>query len=500
MKYWFFDGSDVTGPFSLKELTQNKSLNEMSLVCPENFSDDGDHWQVAASFDDFKPFFARNAQPDEDTATFEQEMDTLLKESSPLVFDETPSDGPGLQIPKKPAKPGPIEDYFNQVKKEDLGDILGIPNPNENSDLDLAHALEKQLAKTSSTRRRAREQEQESEIDRQTAAELKSASETHHVATATEVFATKAPLPATPSQASSAQTAVLEKANLTMPLVESPTMPIVATPEVTAPAQPTPQPVNMEPEELVVQPAAEVPAVTASEPDNKTIAAQQPSQTDFAPMTDPAQFRREKKGANSIRAGLKQTRKVNDFLQDTQSERIKQEVRKQNRSIVMLLTGLAIVSGLLLMFQLRAQTATEVPVTAQNSARTAQELLTEPAVAKAVEQPVVGEHTPVVPAAAVNAQMAAQEQKALEIVQNHSLSGQRGTLASYLNRIYQSQLAQGYVGSWAAEPLYKNTYIVKYRLTKTRKEPIIYVFQADVAQGKLTGALNNISLDLVGKL
>lgn len=31
-------------------------------------------------------------------------------------------------------------------------------------------------------------------------------------------------------------------------------------------------------------------------------------------------------------------------------------------------------------------------------------------------------------------------------------------------------------------------------------EPIVYVFQADAASGKLTGALNNIALDLVGKI
>ena len=117
MKYWFFDGSDVTGPFSLKELMQNKSFSEDSLVCPENFSDDGNHWQLAVTFDDLKPFFTRDTPPDEQTTTFEQEMDSLLKEASPLSFDETPSEGPGLEIPKKPAKPGPIEDYFNQVKE-----------------------------------------------------------------------------------------------------------------------------------------------------------------------------------------------------------------------------------------------------------------------------------------------------------------------------------------------------------------------------------------------
>ena len=148
----------------------------------------------------------------------------------------------------------------------------------------------------------------------------------------------------------------------------------------------------------------------------------------------------------------------------------------------MLLTVLAIIGGLLLAFQLRRPTPAATNPVTPNPASTAQELLAEP------PEPV-----PLSPTAN-------KEQQALEIVQNYPLSGQRGTVAQYLNRIYQSQLAQGYTAAWDAEPLYKNTYIVKYRLTKTRKEPIIYVFQADVAQGKLTGALNNISLDLVGKL
>ena len=31
-------------------------------------------------------------------------------------------------------------------------------------------------------------------------------------------------------------------------------------------------------------------------------------------------------------------------------------------------------------------------------------------------------------------------------------------------------------------------------------EPIVYVFQADVSKGTLTGALNNVALDLLGKI
>ncbi|MBR4356172.1 MAG: hypothetical protein IKP96_06395 [Elusimicrobiaceae bacterium] len=99
---------------------------------------------------------------------------------------------------------------------------------------------------------------------------------------------------------------------------------------------------------------------------------------------------------------------------------------------------------------------------------------------------------PIVPVSAAD--------KALSAVQNYSLPKNRGTIASYFDRVYQAHLSHGYTSSWKSEPLHKDTYIVKYRLTKPRTEPIVYVFQADAQKGKLTGALNNAALDLVGEI
>lgn len=92
------------------------------------------------------------------------------------------------------------------------------------------------------------------------------------------------------------------------------------------------------------------------------------------------------------------------------------------------------------------------------------------------------------------------EEQAKEIVQTYTLDQNRGTVADYLAKRYANELAQGYTAAWAAEPLHKDVYVVKYRLAKSRKEPIMYVFQADTSKKKLTGALNNITLDLVGKI
>lgn len=461
MKYWFFDGNDVIGPFTLKELTQHKSFSETSLICPENFSDDGDHWQVAATFDELKPLLAQNSA-EEDTITLEQEMNTLLKERSPLSFDETPTDRSELQFPKKPAKPGPIEDYFNRIKEEDLGDILGIPNPNDDSDMDLAHALEKQLAKTSSTRR----EKQEAATDEQTALELTQAAATHHVATATEVFATQAPITVPPAQKPA------EQATPSMPTVEPLTLPVLEDP-VPAPATQDPSPQTQTPPPANTEPPA------AAAPANEQALISPRESVEIIP--DPALRRAEKVEVNSIRTHLRQTQEMKEIVNETQNAHLKKHSDTQQRIMVMFLAVLVMMAGVGLALQMH---------TAKQSAQAAVEAPGTPAAELLEDRPL-----PTAAPATVS-----PEQKAISIVQNYPLSNKRGTVENYLKRVYKTQLSQGYTDSWSAEPLYKNTYVVKYRLTKTRKEPIIYVFQADVAQGKLTAALNNISLDLVGKL
>ena len=470
MKYWFFDGNDVVGPFTASELAANKGFSATSLICPEAFSDDGDHWQPALTFADLKPLFAKNPLDTQTGAvTFEEELDSLLKERSPLLFEEAPTDGPALEIPKKPSKPGPIEDYFNHIKEEDLGNILGIPDPNDDSDMDLAHALEKQLAKTSSTRRKQLEEEKAEESP---APDPKEA--THHVATATEVFG---PQPLTQDEPP------------TLPPLPSSTLPVVQS--------------DVKPTTLPPTPGASVPQVSAQEVPSGDFAQPAPAPQPVQPATkpeeepvsiipDPALLRAEKVEVNSVRARLKQTQEMKDFLNETQNSHLKRQYKAQRKILVILLAALAIMVALVCVLQFKKNTQTSTSPAAASAP-----------VAQTYPQELLNESTPAVPVPAPTVSPATDEtheQKALSIVQNYPLSGNRGTIADYLNRIYQTQLAQGYTATWGAEPLYKDTYIVKYRLTKTRKEPIIYVFQANVAANKLTGALNNISLDLVGKI
>ncbi len=470
MKYWFFNGSDVVGPFSLKELTEQKGFNADSLICPEACSDQDDHWQPARSFKEVEHCLLPD-EPEEDTPSFEQEMDTLLRQTSPLAFEKTNTDGPNLQLPNKPAKPGPIEDYFNHIQKEDLGEILGIPAPAENSDMDLAHALEKQLAQTSS----ARQKEKPADIDEQTAAhleqELSSAQETHHVATVTEVFATRAPLSGNVSQAVTVdtpahlatQTAQETAHSLpSVPAQDGAILPSAGEPPVaqTRSQQPV-LPISHEnalqhPPVVQTTPQRTDPAVTNSS----------------APTHLPGNFQADHSTPQPTQVPYHGSVSRSPVLFHTHAKRT---------WVFMLALG-TIVGSVLVLQGLRAH-----PVDLSPQAPPA-----APA-ALAVTTP-----KPAVPAPAVTPQD--RQDRALEIVQNYALSGSRGTISHYLTKLYQPQLAQGYVARWEAEPLHKNAYLVKYQLTKTRKEPIIYIFQADVSTGKLTGALNNISLDLVGKI
>ena len=673
MKYWFFDGNDVVGPFEPKELTARPGFAATSLVCPENYSDDQDSWKLAGSFEDFH-FDAKDLppierpEPEVSQDAFDEEMDTLLKERSPLGnLDESPVEAPSLEVPKKPAKPGPIEDYFNNIKGEDLGDILGIPDPNENSDMNLARALQKQFNKTAPppdkdfqpiendpfdefTSNEDTEEEEElpfpqeeslpeKELPREkpltapappapksvlqqpeaapkknaekakkeepTSIPMSQSSEEELVLTVhgqpplqesapKEVPAEEPaqPEPEKPADAPAAepakepaeekpsetpeQTATEESPEKETPEEqpaeeeEAPTfqLPILGQQETQIPPVPEqepvfePQPEEKEPQQTPVppetpaepsaqeplpqaeaapqaEPTAEEPAPSAqpiSEPD--TLEEKQPA-VDQAPENDqPEELvpspepQNSKEGAveqilegklevelapeipepiknvpvetkvNQVRTHLKQTPEIKEFLTQTQNERAEREKSHKKAMaalsvlVALLAVGAAVyINQTLLNPQPAAQTESmpfpqetapvqdAVPMAPPQEENDAKELLPD---------------IPVPPPPAIPGP--SLEEKALSAVQNYRLPGNRGTIAAYLEKLYRTQKAQGYTSAWSVEPLHKNTYIVKYRLTKTRMEPIVYVFQADAEQGKLTGALNNITLDLVGKI
>ena len=618
MKYWLFDGSDVVGPFTPQELAARPGFAPTSLVCPENNSDQEDSWKMASAFEELSAESAPAEEEELDTDTFDKEMDTLLKERSPLAGAQEPATEPpsSLKIPQKPAKPGPIEDYFNNMQGGDLGNILGIPDPNENSDMNLARTLAKQLNKTTPPADKIVDQDPFDEFTEEPEEEPQVKPEPAAPAVAKQIAPQeeKKPEPASiPMSAEpeeemeltvhGAKTQILSDSSAGQDISEEKPAEVAKSEPAQAeskPTEPGPEPPELTPEQteneskaattftlpVVDQPESELPPMpqgpepvlpaeqeaatadiaspvmdesapatdtplqneveTPKEPVNPP--ADQPEQADPAPQeikaaSDPettvvlatpgdepatqgaevqelAQQDNEPVedilvGAlkvkatpeiqepiksvpvmptvNQVRPRLKPTPEIQQFLTDTQNERIahNRNNKKAMAPLAVLVVLLAI--GILLMFN--PMPADGQDKDAQN-APVSTELVPEEKTIPATDDEIL----PPAPPPAVKPQAVSASDKALSAVQNYTLSGGRGTVAAYLDHLYRDKLSQGYTGAWSAEPLHKNAYIVKYRLTKTRMEPIVYVFQADVSKGTLTGALNNVALDLLGKI
>lgn len=656
MKYWFFDGNDVIGPFTPQELAARADFSvASSLVCPENFSEDGDSWKTAASFADFGPdalssgsVVSGGSAPEpevssEEAALFDKEMDTFLKNPAILAGTAAP-EGPALEIPKKPAKPGPIEDYFNNINGEDLGDILGIPDPSENSDMNLPRVVDGQFENTTPPTDKeidfveddpeedesVGEPEQPQEkttpaiqhagfvrTDKQPLPEIKpvkredlvrsvpisSVEEDLCVVLPGKPAAEEAPAdtPAEPEQTQpqeekptavqSAHPEEKEPAQIAAVPQESPTavsggepaspeeppktkpsaqevqdepqpvcgpslleeeklstctLPLIGerenvvslpvVPEDVAPFVP-PEPVAAdfasqendipaeqrnssaeekpsvpeqespaEPEELVPAEAVAAPSADeAEEGDPKTQTVRDILRGELSLPSGPEELKEPLKTVpvetsfNQVKTKLNQTPEIEQFL-TTQRHIIRHSLPRKANVMLWVLAALLALGVIFISLRYLGRPVSG-PEPAVREAKKTVSVPRESAVpastvaASVPAEPRSALETPAPPPSPVTA-----ADKALAAVQNHQLPGGKGTIASYFDRIYKTQMNQGYTGAWSAEALHKNTYIVKYRLSKTRVEPIVYVFQADVARGKLTGALNNVALDLVGKI
>lgn len=84
------------------------------------------------------------------------------------------------------------------------------------------------------------------------------------------------------------------------------------------------------------------------------------------------------------------------------------------------------------------------------------------------------------------------EEQVIDIVKNTKLKNE-STIGDYLSKVY----GQEYQSSWSAKPFTDNVYIVEFFASQVRNEPYVYLFRVDMDQKKITGALNNITLDLL---
>lgn len=278
------------------------------------------------------------------------------------------------------------------------------------------------------------------------------------------------------------------------------------TPEETQPQEPekeTSQAVQVSAGEQMPAPAAQDPVeeiMSGAVEVNTAPEVPEPIKQ-VAPVVEPQ--------VNRVKPKLKKTPEIEQFL----TEKIlpaDEPPARRNKGVLwagVLLVLLLLAGGFLLLLK-PAATKPEPAPAAQpltQSGGAVEELMPDAAVQPEVPTAQEALSLPGAPSAkAKSAAPAAPElnpvDTARQIVQNYNLPNFNGKVSDYFDRIYKDKLAQGYSATWSAERLHNNVYIVKYRLSKTRSEPVVYIFQVDVARNKLTGALNNITLDLVGKI
>lgn len=522
------------GPFEAEQLLLRPGFGPDRLVCPEEHSEEESYWKeafhypeltipaaaVAASFVEkeqslVSPALPPQASAEETRATTEEypllgEIDSAVDEFSslsvssnePALFStsqdsmlreeelaqrdvalasvsvaentsavQTPSIPNEERIqtaPEAPSKISPIEEYFNTIKSGDLGNILGIPDPKENSDLNLARVIESQFEKTDP-------QISKAALDSSAEPQPDLPHEAQETASSLEaeslLAANVAPLSAEEKQETAKQSVVAgqeEKEPEQVAAKEEPEQNGVAT------------------EEQQAQTATAERQLEADPVISTILEGKLEKTTEEPEIAEPV---------HSVSRAIPLAASVEDKELDNLSARLPAVPKRYGwlKWLVLLMgtTVLAFAFWLNLRQEEKTQTGsfspkvkTENPASEQaKPAGTA----AMPAVASLAASVSVPQPTDFV-------------SLAKQTVQQYQLSGGRGTVREYLSARYASELASGYSAAWSAEPLHKDVYVVKYRLTKTRKEPVVYIFQVNTAKKKLTGALNNITLDLVGKI
>jgi len=94
---------------------------------------------------------------------------------------------------------------------------------------------------------------------------------------------------------------------------------------------------------------------------------------------------------------------------------------------------------------------------------------------------------------AVQAPAVPLETQVIDVVKNTQLTSKKKTVGEYLDKVYGAE----YQHSWSAKPFTDKVYIVEFFASQVRREPFVYLFRVDLDKKKITGALNNMTLDLL---
>lgn len=564
MKYCLFESGDVVGPLTAEEILLRLGFGPNTFVCPEEHSEDEAYWKEAFEYADFgfKPessaaeeLSSAESSPCKDptsVSSFPAENKTDLsssgletssapspeKEEAPssverpissILLDATeeksrkemsPTEKSVFSAPERTvspgatedtkaedlavdfqtvsgAKPSPIEEYFNTIRSGDLGNILGIPDAKENSDMSLSRAMRNQFEKTEPPSSRSSSEE-----------ELK------------DPFDTFSPAPDAPSQT------LLESEGQVFPSQPSKKTEKDGSETSAAPdAAATPETLAQSMEEKETPAEADISVVPAPDADEAKEEKSLPSDDqkihssgNFPAYSAPTEPKAPDTVTTILDGKLDVQKEEPDILEPIKAVEPQEKILKESdaskenavsaapvfvseeqkhgkKKLLFLIFGVFILLAGVLLRLYSAQPASHPQVPSRPA-----ETLSHPEPKPVAER--VRPVPSVSPVAAVQAPAEPVDPLELskQVAQQHQLGKGRGTVEEYLNKRYAAELAAGYSSAWSSEPLHRNVYVVKYRLAKARKEPIVYIFQTDVSKKKLTGALNNITLDLVGKI
>lgn len=438
----------------------------------------------------------------------QQDRPAESKEAAQSVAESSPAPVSQQVVQSR----NPIEEYFDTMKSGDLENILGIPDPKANSDMNLARVLEKQFEKTDPDLARplSREDDPFAEFTSDHKPTPLDEKLFDPVASAETDKQTRDQLDKSlPAAMAARQTAETAKTT--------------ATTDANVPA-----PIQADCEKTAGKTAPEVLQTTTEQEAVKVVLEQQSTVTDPKVVVAEQGDDPEDQTVERILEGNLQVNTQRQELQEPLKQQTQQQatmpvlpseieesvpphsVSHQLLRVVFSIKNLMLVGFIILLgalgavcihtLQSNANVAAVAKPLSPNPVSPITEMIETPSPAVPVAQSAAEAPRETAAVAAVAEEEKSLEEQAKDVVRNYVLDQQRGTIENYLKKRYAAELASGYTASWSAEPLHRQIYVVKYRLAKTRKEPIVYIFQANPTKKKLTGALNNITLDLVGKL
>lgn len=438
MKYWVFEHGDVVGPFTTEEIKKRSAFSGETLICPENAADDHLQWKPAAFFDGFS-----TAGPGQTPPAAQK----TLKEDAPAPADIS------------------IDDYFRDfydAESAGLSDILGIPRDLADSDLHLGRFLQDNIIGKPSKRKNTEikaipPSANQPETYEEYQARRQREGEAHQKSISSKIInPAAAPAPSAPDP--------LEDTIKLSPVKE----------EVLAPVQK---------ETSAQKPQQQQQPAPAHGPEE--IVPAQPAHAAAQPAPDATERAKRENSFNTIDFDIAR-RKVT-------GEAVNLPKKTKQKPFIFYFSMVLVFFGALFGI------VYNVPGILQPSASPARPAaLIEPPAQSATKAEVKPEVNaaplPIVPAPTL---LEARIKEAVEVAKKYQLSANRGELEAYFNGYFKNYFEQGYASAWSAEHLYRDSYIVKYRLVKPRKEPIVYIFETDLNKKTIVGALNNSAMDLL---